>query len=280
MSDPVGTKRHGHRTYFKWHRARRRVSDPVFTAKRVLEGMALGASVEVDLVVHGDHGLAVLHDHLEIARETTGRGKARDHSAATLRNLHLRGNDGVPIPDHVMLLEDLCALLAETPPHADALLQLDYKENQSPLDAATLATFAASVAPVARNMIVSSGEADAVKLLTDATPGLHVGYDPCHRGAAAALEESGDFAGFVAGALAASPRAEMIYLAYPIVLAAADAGFDIVGAFHNAARRVDAYTLKSADEVTRPIAERLLELKVDQMTTDDPEGLAALLGDC
>ena len=280
MSNPVGITRNGHRTFFKWHRARRRASDPAFTARRVLEGMALGASVEVDLVVHADHGLAVLHDHLEIARETTGRGTARDHSAAALHNLHLLGNDGVPLPDHVMLLEDLCTILADTPPHADALLQLDYKENQGPLDAATVAAFARSVAPVARNMILSSGEADSVRLLTDATPGLHVGYDPCHGEAVAALEKSGDFAGFVAEAVKASPRAEMIYLAYPIVLAAADAGFDIVGAFHNAARRVDAYTLKSADAVTRPIAERLLELKVDQMTTDDPEGLAALLGDC
>ncbi len=280
MSDPVGIKRHGHRTYFKWHRARRRVSDPVFTAKRVLEGMALGASVEVDLVVHGDHGLAVLHDHLEIARETTGEGAARDFSAAALRSLHLRGNDGAPIPDHVMLLEDLCALLAETPPHADALLQLDYKENQSPLDAATIATFASSVGPVARSMILSSGEADSVKLLADAAPGLHVGYDPCHSEAVLALEKSGDFAGFVAEALAASPQAEMIYLAYPIVFAAADAGFDIVGAFQSATRRVDAYTIKAADEMTRPTVERLLGLRVDQITTDDPEGLAVLLECC
>lgn len=278
MSDPVGIARHGHRTFFKWHRARRRVSDPVFTRTRVLEGMALGASVEVDLVVHGDHGMAVLHDHLEIARETTGRGAARDHPAAALRGLHLRGNDGAPIPDHVMLLEDLCALLAETAPHPQARLQLDYKENQGPLDAETVATFARSVTPVARAMILSSGEADAVRLLSDATPGLHVGYDPCHGDAVAALEANGDFTGFVAQALAASPRAEMIYLAYPIVLSAADAGFDIVRAFQGAGRRVDAYTIKAADDVTRPTVERLLDLRVDQITTDDPEGLAALLG--
>ena len=277
MSNPVGITRNGHRTFLKWHRARRRASDPAFTARRVLEGMALGASVEVDLVVHDDHGLAVLHDHRSIERETTGHGAARDHSAAAICALHLRGNDGTPIADHVMLLDDLCALLANRPPHPDALLQLDYKENQGPLDAATIATFARSVTPVAHNMILSSGEADSVKLLSDAAPGLHVGYDPCHGAAVAALEKSGDFAGFVAEALATSPRAEMIYLAYPIVLAAADAGFDIVGAFQSAARRVDAYTIKAADAVTRPSVERLLDLRVDQITTDDPEGLAALL---
>ena len=48
MTDPVAIMHKGHRTFLKWHRARRRASDPVFTRKRVLEGMALGASVEVE----------------------------------------------------------------------------------------------------------------------------------------------------------------------------------------------------------------------------------------
>ena len=279
MPDPVGVTRNGHRTFFKWHRARRRASDPVFTGKRILEGMALGARVEVDLVVHGEHGFAVLHDHLSIARETTGRGAAADHTADALRALHLRGNDGAPIADHVMLLEDLCALLAKSPPHPGALLQLDYKENQGALDPNTIASFARIVSPMAGNMILSSGEAESVRLLTEATPGLRVGYDPCHGEAVPELARTRDFAGFTAQAIAASPKAEMIYLAYPIVLDAADAGFDIVAAFHAAARAVDAYTLKTADAATRPTAERLVELKVDQITTDDPEGLAALLGD-
>lgn len=277
MSNPVGITRDGHRTLLKWHRARRRASDPVFTAARILEGMALGASIEIDLVVHGEHGFAVLHDHLSIDRETTGRGAARDHSAEALRALHLRANDGTPIADHVMLLEDLCAILASRPPHPDARLQLDYKEGQGPLDGLTVATFARSVAPVAGHMILSSGEADSVKVLSDSTPGLHVGHDPCHDGALEQLERSHDFAGFVSQAIAASPAAEMIYLAYAVVLAAAADDYDIVGAFHSAGRRVDAYTIRTADPATRPLVERLLGAKVDQITTDDPEGLASLL---
>ena len=278
MTDPVAIMHKGHRTLLKWHRARRRASDPVFTRKRVLEGMALGASVEVDLVVHGGHGFAVLHDHLSIGRETTGQGAARDHSAEELRQLHLLGNDGAPISDHVMLLEDLCGLLVETPPHPDALLQLDYKEDQGPLDAATIATFARSVTPVAHAMILSSGEADSVSLLAAAAPGVHIGYDPCHGDTIAQLEQTGDFAGFVAAAVAASSEAEMIYLAYPIVLAAADAGFDMIGAFHARGRSIDAYTITAANATTRPTVERLLDLRVDQITTDDPEGLSALIG--
>jgi len=278
MISPVSVTRNGRRTFFKWHRARRRGSDPVFTGRRILEGMALGASVEVDLVRHRDGGFVVLHDHRSIARETTGAGPAIALGAAELRALNLRGNDGAPIADHVMLLEDLCALLAATPPHPDALLQLDYKQNESVLDEATIASFARIVGPVARNMIVSSGSATSVRLLTDATPGLHIGFDPCHENAFDRLKVTGDFAGFVESALEDSPKAELIYLAYELVLAADDADFDIIGAFHAAHRRVDAYTLKTADAKTAAIADRLIGLGVDQITTDDPEGLAALLG--
>jgi glycerophosphoryl diester phosphodiesterase len=272
MSDPVSVTRNGHRTFFKWHRARRRANDPVFTGRRVLEGMALGASVEVDLVIHGGSGFAVLHDHESVGRETTGTGPARALSADAMRTLHLRGNDGQPIDDHVMLLEDLCALLRDTPPNPAALLQLDFKENQGPIDAATIAAFNAAVTPVGRNMILSSGDADSVRSLAAHTPGLRIGHDPCHQGA-----QSRDFAGFVATAISDAPRAEMIYLAYSMVLAADEAGFDIIAAFHAAGRRVDAYTLKRAEMEALPIVRRLLALQVDQITTDDAEGLAALL---
>jgi len=120
---------------------------PVFTGRRILEVLALGASVEVDLVIHGGNGFAVLHDHEQIGRETTGTGPARAHSAEEMRALHLRGNDGTPIADHVMLLEDLCALLQARPPAPDALLQPDFKENQGPPDPLTHPPFPPPVTP-------------------------------------------------------------------------------------------------------------------------------------
>lgn len=277
MIAPVAVIRDGHRTFLKWHRARRRASDPVFTGRRILEGMSLGASVEVDLVRHREHGMAVLHDHRSIARETTGTGASIEKSASELRALSLRGNDGVPVKDRVMLLEDLCELLVRSPPHPAARLQLDYKEGQGPLDEATISSFAHSVRPVAPSMILSSGEAVSVRALTLATPGLHSGFDPCHDDAVDRLSTTRDFAAFVEAAIRQSPDAEMIYLAYPLILAADDAGFDLVGAFHAADRRIDAYTLKLADRPNVEIANRLLALRVDQITTDDPEGLAAQL---
>ena len=154
MADPLHIDRNGHRTWLKWHRARRRASDPVFTGARILEGMRLGASVEVDLVVHGDHGCAVLHN-FELDEETTGTGLVREASAETIRTLNLRDNRGAVLPDKVMLLEDLCALLVQDAPAPGALLQLDFKEELAALDDKTMASFAASVTPIADALILS-----------------------------------------------------------------------------------------------------------------------------
>ena len=274
MTDPIFIARNGHKTWLKWHRGRRRAGDPAFTGRRILEGMALGASVEVDLVVHADRGYAVLHD-LSVERETTGSGKVAELTAAQLRSFYLRDEDGKPLDQPVMLLEDLAALLAKSGAHADALLQLDYKEDAKVLDERAIRTFKDSVGPVARHMILSSGDAEAVRVLSEGVDGLRIGYDPCHDGALERLAVSRDFSGFVADAVAASPKAEMIYLAYPLVLEADRQGFDLIAAFHQHGRRVDSYTIKAANADSRAAVERLLALKVDQITTDDPEGLAA-----
>lgn len=271
----MSVTRKGHRTFLKWHRGRRRGSDPVFTGARILEGMALGASVEVDLVVTGDGGFAVLHD-LALDRETTGQGPVAATADAVIRNLHLRGNDGAPLPDRVMLLGDLCALLAANPLPPDALLQLDYKQDDTVLDAAAVAGFAAATRAVARNLIVSSGDAAAVRRLTAAAPGLRSGFDPSD--AFPAAHAAGSLQRFVNDALAAAPEAEMIYLHWQIVTTAADAGFDVIDAFHRHGKRIDCWTIQTVDSASVAVVERLLALRADQITTDDPEGLAAALG--
>lgn len=277
MTDPVSVTRAGHRTFLKWHRARRRASDPVFTGARILEAMRLGASVEVDLVVTGDGNFAVLHD-TTLDRETTGRGPVAAASDDAIRRLRLRDNDGAPTDHPVMLLDDLGALLAAAPIHPDALLQLDYKQDETVLDERALSRFARAIAPVARNMIVSSGSARAVQMLTGVVPGLRSGYDPSEEETFRATLASGRLQDFVDDALAAAPDAEMIYLYWEIVTRAADAGFDIVAAFHARGRRIDAWTIQSVDAASLAVVGRLLALGVDQITTDDPEGLLAALG--
>jgi len=276
MVDPLYIDRDGHRTWLKWHRARRKATDPVFTTTRILEGMRLGASVEVDLVIHADHGCAVLHN-FELEKETTGRGLVRGTSAEVLRGLYLRDNGGAVLPDKVLLLEDLCALLVEQPAQQGALLQLDFKEDLAALDDRTIANFANSVGPVADAFILSGGDIGAIRTLSSAVPALKTGYDPCYGDSLARLQASGDFASFIGEALTAAPQADMIYLAYEIVLSAQDAGFDIVGPIHAVGKRVDAWTIRQVTPASLEQVERLLALKVDQITTDDPEGLHAAL---
>ncbi|MDB5615625.1 MAG: glycerophosphodiester phosphodiesterase [Devosia sp.] len=276
MTDPIFFERDGHRTWLKWHRGRRKASDPVFTGARILEAMRLGASIEVDLVVTADKGFAVLHN-LTLERETTGQGAVAATSDAVLRTLQLRDNDGAPITDKVMLLDDLCALMTQGTVHPDALLQLDYKEDESVLDAHALENFARATAPVARNMIVSSGSAAAIKLLTDAVPGMQIGFDPSDEDRFKAALAAGALQGFVDDAVAALPGSDMIYLHWQIVTLSGEAGFDMADAFHQHGKRVDAWTIQVANATTQATVARLLELKVDQITTDDPEGLVALM---
>lgn len=210
MVDPLYIDRNGHRTWLKWHRGRRRISDPAFTGARIIEAMRLGASVEVDLVIHADHGCAILHD-LRLERETTGQGAVRDTKAEALRKLYLRDDEGTPLPDRVMLLEDLCALLDRQPPHPDALLQLDFKEGVADLGAKTIASFAASVGRHGAHMILSGGDAEAVRMLAENTPGLRTGYDPCYGESLARLQSTGDFLDFIDSALRTAPDADFIY---------------------------------------------------------------------
>ena len=276
MADAISVTRGGHRTFFKWHRARRQSTDPVFTGRRIIEGMQLGASVEVDLVIYADNGFAVLHN-LSLERETTGTGLVRNTSADMLRALHLRDNAGQPIDDRVMLLEDLAALIAIDGAHPEALLQLDYKEDAAALNPTAIANFGKALGPVAHHFILSSGDAESVDLLSANVPTLRIGYDPCHKGAIEALQRTRDYAAFVAAAVAASPKSELDYLEYRLVLEADRDGFDIIEAFHAAGKRIDAYTIKRADAEGMAVIERLLALKVDQITTDDPEGVAAAL---
>jgi len=276
MPDGLYIERDGHQTMLKWHRGHKQAGDISFTPERIAQGMALGASVEVDLLCHSDGGFAVLHDET-LDRATTGQGPVALASAATLRGLSLRNADGAPTHHRVMLLEELGHLLATQPCGAGAVLQLDLKETADRIGPREIAAFKAAIEPVAQHVILSCGDAKAVTLLADAVDDLPVGYDPCHDGAIERLLASRDFDGFVENAVNAIANTQMIYLEYRLILAADDMGFDLVGAFHALGKRVDAYTIKPADAAARAVVNRLLALRCDQITTDDPVGLEALV---
>ncbi|WHU47904.1 glycerophosphodiester phosphodiesterase [Gordonia sp. L191] len=275
-AEPIAVTSDGHRTRLKWHRARKRSDDSPFTRSRIVEGMAVGASVEVDLVIHAPGssepcGFAILHDR-DLAGATTGSGDVGAAPADYLRSLTLRDNDGRRIDEPVTLLGDLGGALADI--HPNAVLQLDLKQSADDLDEPIVRSFAEAVAPFAEHAILSCGDAEAVRILTDAVPRLRVGYDPCHHGAVDRALRWRTYRRFVDHAVAASPRAEVIYLDRRLVLTVADRGTDLVAAFHATGREIDIYTFGRDD----PDIDRALELRADQITTDDPQGVARRFG--
>jgi glycerophosphoryl diester phosphodiesterase len=268
MAEGVALRLRGHTVHLKWHRLHRRRSDPVFTGVRLAEGLALGASMEVDLRVHAGGGFAVLHEE-SLEHETTGIGPIASASADYLRSLRIRSEDGAPTGNPVLLLEDLIGLL-RTHGAYGARVQLDVKDTVDRLTPAAIANFAEMVGDFGPNLIVSGGDWAAVSALATNALGVRSGYDPCDLPEARKIESTGDAADFVALTERIAPGAAMIYLAYPLVLHARDLGYDAVAAFHAHGQEVDAWTLNTDHADAATSLRRLVECRVDQITTDEP----------
>ncbi len=279
MENPgISILREGHCTRLKWHRGRRQRDDIPFTAARIVEGLRLGASVEVDINCHRDHGFVVLHNKtLEI--ETNGTGVVRETAPEALRQLKLRRADGSVSEEPVLLLGDLISVLASETLPDSALLQLDLKENAEAITAEVIARFGHDANRLARHIIISGGDFDAVTRLASAAPGIGIGFDPCFGARMERLDRTGDFASFIESGLADGAGASTIYLEYRIVIEAAKAGVDMVAAVHGAGKLVDAWTLNPTAPDASSALRALLDLKVDQITTDEPVVLQSLLGD-
>jgi glycerophosphoryl diester phosphodiesterase len=262
-----------HVTRLKWHRLQRSRSDQPFTAPRLLEGLAAGASMEVDLRLHADHSFVCLHD-ATLDRETSGSGPVVQASLEQLRRLTLRSDDGMA-GEGVILLEDL-AELARGMGAPDAMIQLDLKEADAALDRQTIENFRRTVACIAGRCILSGCDWQAVSRLAEAVPTLRRGFDPCAEDTLEHLRDGIDCLDFVESTLATAPEAEMIYLDYRIVLAAEGLGIDLVAPFRAADKAVDAWTLNTDHLGAARSVKRLVALKVDQITTDEPDALQAL----
>jgi glycerophosphoryl diester phosphodiesterase len=262
-----------HVTRLKWHRLQRSHSDLPFTPRRLLEGLAAGASMEVDLRLHADHSFVCLHDET-LDRETSGSGLVAAASLEQLRRLTLRNAMGTT-GEGLILLEDL-AELARGMAAPDALIQLDLKEVDAALDRHTVENFRRTMACIAGNCILSGGEWNAISRLADALPAMRRGFDPCADDTLEHLRDGIDCLDFVESTLATAPEAEMIYLDYRLILAAEGLGIDLVAPFRAAGKAVDAWTLNTDHAGAARSVKRLVALKVDQITTDEPDALQTL----
>jgi glycerophosphoryl diester phosphodiesterase len=251
----------------KWHRLRRTVGDTDFTMRRLREGLAAGASMEIDLRRHAERGFVCLHESV-LDTETTGRGQIHNARVAELRQLRLRGPDGVAGGEPLLLLDDLVAAVGTTA-HPKSVVQFDLKERLQDLDEATIAGFVELARPVARNLLLSGDHWDAVTALGARVPGLRLGFDPTDLPEGRGLHTVDDFARFTRFTIAAAPEAVMIYLEYRLVLAALAAGFNIIGALHGAGRMVDAWTLDLNSPQAFEDLAVLIGSGVDQISSND-----------
>jgi glycerophosphoryl diester phosphodiesterase len=274
MTDGLALRLCGHTIRLKWHRLRRELGDPIFTVPRLAEGLALGASLEIDLRLHAAGGFVVLHDDT-LERETTGSGKVACVTATELKSLRIRGGDGRPTTSPVLLLDDVAAFIRRQAP-TRALVQLDLKEEVSQLSDPIVAGFADTLTGLGPNLIVSGGDWAAVKRLADRIRGMGTGYDPCDLPEARRLESRTDVARVVDATERIAPEAGTIYLDYGLILAADRLGYDVVEAFHRHGQRVDAWTLNSDQPDAARSLQKLVDLRVDQITTDEPIKLEAM----
>jgi glycerophosphoryl diester phosphodiesterase len=275
MPEPVALISGGHRCRLKWHRGRRHATDIAFNPDRIAQGLAAGAAVEIDLNPLACGGWAVLHDDT-LDRETTGTGPVAAITTDALRALRLRDNDGRPTDLPVATLAALAEALATAEITPGGHLQLDLKVGIEALTDTNVAGFARSVAPVAAHMILSGGDAAAVLRLAERS-GVGIGYDPCHEAEMIDLVRSRDFDGFTARAIAAMPEARIVYLHRGLVAFADSCGADLIAPFRARGQEVDVYTIPDASAANLAEVRRLIALRADQITTDDPDALAKAL---
>ncbi len=258
----------GHSPLLKWHRLRRRMADPLFSAEVMAEGFKAGASMELDLRVRADGGFVVLHDK-ELEGETTGRGLVAQKSLADLRDLRMKDGNRP-----LLYSEDLAAMLQSA--HPDALLQFDMKDDYEAIGEKGIAHLAEHLQQISASVIVSAGSPELILAVKDKLPHLRRGIDPTNKlGDIAKAEGWKAVEKELLADLRGSTEPETIYLYWPMLLDAAKAGLDMIALCHSEAKLVDAwtFTLKDPDggfsdaEWTNFSA--LVALKPDQITTDE-----------
>ncbi|WP_064696666.1 glycerophosphodiester phosphodiesterase [Rhizobium aegyptiacum] len=258
----------GHRTRLKWHRLRKRIADPLFSAVVMTEGFAAGASMELDLRVRADGGFVVLHDD-ELEGETTGHGPIAKKSIDDLRDIRMK-EGGRPL----ILSEDLADMMQAT--HPAALLQFDMKDDYEAIGTRGIEHLAVHFRDIAASVIVSGGSLDLIVAVKEKLPHLLRGIDPTEK-LYAIRQASGWGAAEteLRAGLRGPTEPDTVYLHWQLILDAAKDGLDMIGLCRDEGKRVDAwtFTLKDPDfgfsEPEWRDFSALMALKPDQITTDE-----------
>ncbi|WP_197486883.1 glycerophosphodiester phosphodiesterase [Rhizobium bangladeshense] len=258
----------GHCTRLKWHRLRKRFADPLFSAEVMAEGFAAGASMELDLRVRADGGFVVLHDE-DLEGETTGHGPIAEKRLGDLRDIRMQGGDRP-----LILSEDLAAMLQAA--HPAALLQFDMKDDYEAIGAQGIAHLAVHFQEIAASVIVSAGSLDLIVAVKEKLPHLLRGIDPTDK--LYGIRKAGGWKAVeieLRADLRGPTEPDTVYLHWPLILDAANEGFDMIALCQDEGKRVDAwtFTLKHPEvgfsEAEWRNFQALMALKPDQITTDE-----------
>ena len=265
----LGLMHQGHFTRLKWHRLRRRMRDPLFSAETMRHGFRVGASMELDLRVRKDGGFVVLHD-ATLDAETNGQGRILDLTHADLTGVLMADGDRP-----ILTSETTASILRGG--HPNAVLQFDMKDNLTEIEERGIDHLARLFADTSSASFIISGEClDLIVLARDKLPEWRRGIDPTDKlvglfRTSSLAEVERDLLTDLRG----PTDPDTVYLAWQLVLAAHKGGLDLIGLCHAEGRRVDAWTYNLAD----PIAGfndhewrdflTLLSLRPDQITTDE-----------
>lgn len=258
----------GHRTRLKWHRLRRRFSDPLFSADVMAEGFSAGASMELDLRVRADGGFVVLHDEV-LEGETDGHGPIAGKDRADLQDIRMQEGRRP-----LVFSEDLSAMLQSA--HPDALLQFDMKDDYEAIGEKGVEHLSAYFRNLSASVIVSGSSLELIVAVREKLPYLRRGIDPTDK-----LAEIYQAQGLMAverelvADLRGPTEPDTIYLHWQLILDAAGKGLDLIALCHSERKLVDAWTF-TLDDPDNGFSETewsdfsaLMALKPDQVTTDE-----------
>ncbi len=261
------------------------------------------AFIEVDITALADSDYLLVHDeHLEA--ETTGHGEVAACSASDARGLSIQ-QAGVPMPYRVPLLSDVVALLMSFP--GAARLQLDFKNMLPFTSEEPLQRLIDLIEPLGNRVIVSTGADWQLRKLRRLAPWLELGLDihfyidwrepgqyvdprmypkqlgaygywddhpiAAHRFWSTAeylTDRCGALIGLVSGV-------STFYVSHRLLAQSLDDGFNWAEMLHSAGMKLDSWTLDIGKPIAEANARRLAAAGVDQITTNTPHQMAALL---
>jgi glycerophosphoryl diester phosphodiesterase len=224
--------------------------------------------MEIDIRVLSDGAWVCLHDD-RLDEETDGTGPVAALDSVAARRLRIAGADYAP-----PLLTELTAALSSA--SSGVCLQIDLKEAAAGFNERAIAAFRSAVAPVAHRCLLSGTDWQAVQRLGKGIPDLRLGFDPYDIAEGRTFVSNSDFEALVAEVWRIAPDADAFYLYHAFVTAALAEGCNPIEKLKANRAMIDVWTL---DPTTPDLIEILIACiaaGADQITTNDPPGMARL----